>query len=661
MDNIELDIHKDDSEDIGILNTKKHFSALQDGEKDDINFDTVKTPDIKIESGSENFFKMFRFFETIDQILLFWGLVGSLLVGILDPLVVLILGNVFDAFNVTGSGGVDVNTLPLTEQYAMNRRIFDSVSSSVNTLVLRLLFISLGCAVGRLISRFCLFTVSERQGIKLRKLYMSSLIHQDAAFYDFHDFGSLTSSIATDVQLIQEGFSYKLGLLIEAFAIPITGFVIGFIECWDLTLVILSSLPFVVLSTSFIGFSAKKTTEKSQVYDTKASSIAESTLGNIRTVQAFGQYHNFCENYKENIFKGLNWCILRGNCIGLGMGFFMFVNLCTFALGLFYGTLVISGRGGSHNVTTGQIFTVFTVVIKATMSLSSISTPISAISIARVSAFKIFKMIDRKPDIDANNVNGFTPTQCDGTIKFEDVKFSYPSRKEVDVLKGFELEINKGEIVAIVGASGCGKSTLIQLIQRNYDVTKGSIKVDGQDVRELNLKWLREQIGIVKQEPILFELSIKENIILGAKEGDEINEEEIVEVCKRANCHDFISGMPDGYDTLVGERGSQLSGGQKQRIAIARALIRNPKVLLLDEATSALDAESESVVQNALENAAKGRTTIVVAHKLSTIKNADKICVLQDGQIVECGKHDELMTLKGVYYNLVRKQVINEI
>ncbi len=249
---------------------------------------------------------------------------------------------------------------------------------------------------------------------------------------------------------------------------------------------------------------------------------------------------------------------------------------------------------------------------------------------------------------------GEVPDKFDSTVQLKDVTFAYPSRPDIKVMENFSLDIEVGKTYALVGPSGCGKSTIIQLIQRFYDPAFGEVLVGGRDVRTLNTRWLRQHIGVVSQEPVLFDTTIAENIRYG-KEG--ATEEEIQAAAVQANAHSFISQLPDKYNTLVGEAGTQLSGGQKQRIAIARALIRDPKILLLDEATSALDTESESVVQQALDSARAGRTTIVVAHRLSTIQNADVIASISNGKIVEKGTHDELMQKEGLYYELVTAQV----
>jgi len=256
-----------------------------------------------------------------------------------------------------------------------------------------------------------------------------------------------------------------------------------------------------------------------------------------------------------------------------------------------------------------------------------------------------------KPSIDSAAGSGLRLNKVDGEAELKEAVFSYPTRKTVKVLKDFNLSIKPGQSVALVGQSGCGKSTVIQLIQRFYDLSSGMLTLENHDIQALNVPWVRSKLSIVSQEPVLFNRSLADNIAYGDNSKD-ITMEDIIAAARKANIHQFISNLPQGYDTLVGEKGTQLSGGQKQRIAIARALIRNPPLLLLDEATSALDTESEKSVQNALDSATEGRTSITIAHRLSTVKNCDMICVVSRGQVIESGKHEELLQRKKIYHKL---------
>ncbi|KAI0209152.1 ATP-dependent translocase ABCB1 [Lamellibrachia satsuma] len=275
---------------------------------------------------------------------------------------------------------------------------------------------------------------------------------------------------------------------------------------------------------------------------------------------------------------------------------------------------------------------------------------------AKTAAARVLALLDRRSQIDTYADVGAKPATVSGAIQFDDVEFRYPSRPTVAVLRGMSFTVEPGTTVALVGTSGCGKSTTTQLLERFYNPTRGAALVDGRRLGEYNIAWLRAQIGLVSQEPGLFNCSIAENIAYGDN-SREVPMNEITEAARQANIHNFIVSLPQGYETNVGDKGVQMSGGQKQRIAIARALVRNPKILLLDEATSALDTESEKVVQDALDKAQKGRTSIVIAHRLSTIQNADSICVMRDGRVIEVGTHSQLVTKQGTYYDLNMRQM----
>jgi ATP-binding cassette subfamily B (MDR/TAP) protein 1 len=302
----------------------------------------------------------------------------------------------------------------------------------------------------------------------------------------------------------------------------------------------------------------------------------------------------------------------------------------------------------------GTVSTALFGILQGGMQIGQSATFAEAFNTARAAAASIYSIIDRQSEIDSLSFEGLHPSKMMGNISFKNVFFNYPSRKDVPILRGLSLDIKQGKCVALVGSSGCGKSTCIQLIQRFYDPDSGTVEVDGIDVKDLNIGWLRDNIGIVGQEPVLFDCTIKQNI---AYANTDATDEEIIAACQQANAYNFIMKLPAQLDTMVGEGGAQLSGGQKQRIAIARALVRNPKILLLDEATSALDNESEGIVQAALDRAQSGRTTVIVAHRLTTIRNADEIVAIDNGEVKERGTHAELMKLNGLYYNLVMRQL----
>ena len=325
------------------------------------------------------------------------------------------------------------------------------------------------------------------------------------------------------------------------------------------------------------------------------------------------------------------------------------------ALGFWYGGTLI----GSGEYSLFQFFICFSEIIFGAQSAGTVFSFAGDMSKAKNAAAELKLLMDRTPTIDPWSEDGETLDHVEGTLEFRDVHFRYPTRPDVSVLRGLNLTVKPGQYIALVGASGCGKSTTIALLERFYDPLAGGVYIDGKEISSLNLNDYRSHIALVSQEPTLYQGTIKDNILLGADRGV-ISDERIIQACKDANIYEFILSLPDSFATEVGSKAALLSGGQKQRIAIARALLRDPKILLLDEATSALDSESEKVVQAALDAAAKGRTTIAVAHRLSTIQKADLIYVIDKGVVVERGTHTELMTLRGRYRELVSLQSLEK-
>ncbi|KAJ9592690.1 hypothetical protein L9F63_015634, partial [Diploptera punctata] len=380
----------------------------------------------------------------------------------------------------------------------------------------------------------------------------------------------------------------------------------------------------------------------------EAGAVVEEVLSSIRTVVAFGGEDKEVARFTESLKPAKVMGTKRGMFSGLGAGIMWFIIYCSYAIAFWYGVmLILQSRENGDIEYTPVLFG----VLSGAMNMGLTTPHLEAFAVARGSAAFIFSVIDRVPEIDSLSKTGQKPARLCGNIEFKGVHFQYPARPEVQVLEGLNLSVKSGETVALVGSSGCGKSTIIQLVQRLYDPSEGKVLIDGVDIRELNVGWMRSHIGVVGQEPVLFGTTIRENIRYGKQDA---TQEEIEEAAKEANAHDFISKLPEGYDTMVGERGAQLSGGQKQRIAIARALIKRPNILLLDEATSALDLHSEAKVQAALDKAAKGRTTLIVTHRLSTVRNADRIIFIAHGQVMEEGTHNELLALKQLYYSLVK-------
>ncbi|KAJ3250915.1 GTPase-activating protein [Boothiomyces macroporosus] len=492
---------------------------------------------------------------------------------------------------------------------------------------------------------------SELLTERLRKWTFAAILRQDIAFFDDekNSTGALTSNLSSDAQKVQGASGVTLGTILQILVNLIGNITVALIYGWKLALVATATLPILVGTSMFrmmiFTFFANKSKE---AYE-KSAQVACESVAAIKTVQSLTREKTVHQRYKDQLVAplraGLKSAILN-------TPFYAFSNCANFlinALVFWYGGQLIAYEG----YTIQRFFTVFVAIIFGAQGVGRVFAYAPDLTKAKDSGENIIKLLNRRPKIDSAQEGGKIENPS-GHVKLQNVKFHYPHRAEVKVLKGLDIEVKPGQFAALVGPSGCGKSTTIGLLERFYDPIGGQVIVDGQDISKLNVAAYRNIIGLVSQEPNLFDMTIKENIMFGC---DFIpTQEEIEEACKSANIHDFIMGLPDNYNTRVGAKGGQMSGGQKQRIAIARALIKNPKILLLDEATSALDAESEKVVQEALDSAAKGRTTISIAHRLSTIQHADVIFVLKDGVLEEKGTHSELYKKGGVYYELAVQQ-----
>ncbi|XP_051225559.1 ABC transporter B family member 11 [Lolium perenne] len=485
---------------------------------------------------------------------------------------------------------------------------------------------------------------------RVRTLSFQNIVRQEVAWFDnpSNSSGALGTRLSVDALNVRRLVGDNLAVMVQSAAALITGFVISFTADWRLALVITCVIPLVgIQGYAQVKYLKGFSEESKEMYE-DASQVATDAVGSIRTVASFCAEKRVITTYNKKCEALRKQGVRSGIVGGLGFGFSFLVLYLTYALCFYVGALFV--RQGK--TTFADVFRVFFALVLAAVGVSQASALASNATKARDSAISVFSILDRKSKIDTISDEGLMLENVIGDIDFTNVSFKYPSRPDVQIFSDFTLHIPSRKTIALVGESGSGKSTIIALLERFYDPDSGRISLDGVEIKRLRISWLRDQMGLVGQEPVLFNDSIRANITYG-KHG-EVTEEEVTAVSKAANAHDFISSLPQGYDTLVGEKGVQLSGGQKQRVAIARAIIKDPKILLLDEATSALDAESERIVQDALDRVMVSRTTIVVAHRLSTIKGADMIAVLKEGKIAEKGKHEALMRIKGgVYASLV--------
>ncbi|KAM3857136.1 bile salt export pump [Diretmus argenteus] len=493
-------------------------------------------------------------------------------------------------------------------------------------------------------------TSAARQIYIIRKMYFSNVMRMEIGWFDCNSIGELNTRMSDDINKINDAIADQVSIFIQRFTTFVCGFAMGFVKGWKLTLVIIAASPLIGVGTGLMAmFVAKLTGMELQAY-AKAGAVADEVLSSIRTVAAFGGEKKEVERYDQNLVIAQSFGIRKGLIMGFFTGYLWFIIFLCYALAFWYGSSLVVD---TKEYTPGTLLQVFFGVLIAAMNLGQAAPCLEAFASGRGAATIIFETIDREPEIDCFSEAGYKLDKVKGDIEFHNVSFYYPARPDVKILDQLNVSMKSGETTALVGPSGTGKSTTVQMIQRFYDPKEGMVTLDGHDIRGLNMQWLRSLIGIVEQEPVLFATTIAENISYG-RPG--VSMDDIINATKEANAYNFIMDLPQKFDTLVGEGGGQMSGGQKQRIAIARALVRKPRILLLDMATSALDNESEAMVQEALDKVRLGRTTISIAHRLSTIKNADVIVGFEHGRAVERGKHEELLERKGVYFTLVTLQ-----
>ncbi|CAG8744794.1 3747_t:CDS:2, partial [Cetraspora pellucida] len=568
---------------------------------------------------------------------IFIGLLASIVNGSIYPVFAIIFSSIIQSFSSPP----------------------DELQRDASFWSLMFVVIAVATSVSSIIQGSAFGYSSETLTRKIRSISFESMLRQDISFFDEekNTTGALTGVLALDATYVNGLAGLTLGTLLQVLTTVIGGLVVALIVGWKLALVCMCCIPVMLgagsLRMKMLGGFQQKT---KKAYRNSANVACESS-GNIRTVAALTREEDVLKIYHNMLDEPMREGFKNAFLASIAFAFAQCVTFLANALAFWYGGKLI--MDGEYDLK--KMFTVFMAVIFGSMSAGRAFAYAPDMAKAKVAAASIMSIVERVPTIDAWFTGGKKVDKVEGHVKFTNVHFRYPTRPHVPVLRGLDIEIKPGQYAALVGPSGCGKSTTISLIERFYDITDGKIVIDGIDVTTLNVSNLREHIALVSQEPSLYDMSIKENVIFGCRPGQEPTQEEIENACRQAHIHDFIIGLPDGYNTPVGGKGKQLSGGQKQRIAIARALIRNPKILLLDEATSALDSQAEKIVQEALDTAAKGRTTLAIAHRLSTIQHADVIFVIRDGKVHEQGTHQELLAQKGTYYTMVQEQDLGDI
>ncbi|KAH8647770.1 P-loop containing nucleoside triphosphate hydrolase protein [Xylariales sp. PMI_506] len=615
------------------------FAKLTDDEKRILQIQ-LDSPEVKA-----SFLSLYRYADKCDYIITIVSIICAIGAGAALPLLTVLFGQLATTF----------------QQVSQDTISYDEFESQLVRNVLYYVYIGIAEFGAIYISTVGFVYAGENITRKIREQYLKAILRQNMAYFDNLGAGEITTRITADTNLIQDGISQKVGLTLTAVATFVSAVIIAYTQYWKLALICTPTILCLVGAMA-IGyrFIVKLSSKSLQCY-ALGGSVAGEVLSSIRTTTAFGTQERLALQYDVHLMQaakyGVQMQIIQAVMVG-SLGAIMFM---THGLGFWQGSrFLVDGK-----VDVGQVLTILMAIINGSYALGNVVPHGQAFTSAVAAASKIYSTIDRVSPLDPTSTFGKTLETVEGALELRNLKHIYPSRPEVVVLEDVTIRIPPGRTTALVGPSGSGKSTIIGLVERFYNPVGGNILLDGHNIQSLNLHWLRQQISLVSQEPVLFSTTVFENIRFGLfgtpfeNEPKEKLRERVEEAAKTANAHDFITALPEGYQTQVGEQGFLLSGGQKQRIAIARAIVSDPRILLLDEATSALDTRSEGVVQAALDKAAEGRTTIVIAHRLSTVKLAYNIVVLVDGKMAEQGTHDELLNAQGEYFKLIELQSLH--
>ncbi|KAK4539862.1 hypothetical protein LTR36_010323 [Oleoguttula mirabilis] len=594
------------------------------------------------EGSMRDFFRIFHYADRLDCLLYTIALSGAIAVGAALPLMTLVFGSSTSSFN----------------HYASSQGNAQQFTHTINHLVLYFVYLFVARFVIGYVATLCVCVAAARTTRSLRKAFLESLLRQEVSHFDKQGSGSAATQVTTNGVRVNQGIAEKLYTLVQGISLFFSAYVVALAVQWKLALITMSIIPAIVLAIGgIIALDAPIEARITRIYS-RAATLAQDAISSIKTIHAFGAQQTIVNRYDEYLQEAHTEGNKKSLLYGVLFSTQTFLVMSGTALAFWEGFRLYQS-GEIENVGT-----VFTVVLSVTIGATSvmlIAPQAQAITNASSAAAELFLTIDRPSLLDPLSPHGDQPKSCAGEITIRDLHFAYPRRPTAEVLQGLNLSIPAGKTTALVGPSGCGKSTLVGLLERWYQPTSGQVLLDGHDIADYNTKWLRSNIRLVQQEPTLFQGTILQNVAKGfVGEQLSLSKEQqldlVQEACVASNAHDFIEGLPEGYNTQVGERASMLSGGQRQRIAIARSIISDPKILLLDEATSALDPRAEKAVQDALNRVSANKTTLVIAHKLATVMAADSIAVMATGKVVEQGSHTELLARDGLYAAMVRAQ-----
>jgi ATP-binding cassette, subfamily B (MDR/TAP), member 1 len=603
-----------------------------------------RTPDEKkAQGGINDYFRVFHYADKYSWSLYGVAFVAAIASGTALPLMTLIFGSFTTKFNNFATG--------ISTPNQFRHDVDHFVLYFVYLFAARLVVIYISTASANI--------AATRTTRTLRKAFLEATLRQEIWHFDGQSNGAMATQVTTNGNKVQSGIAEKLIFIVQGLSMFFSSFVVAIAAQWKLGLITLFSvMPAIFLVTSIcVAIDARIEARILRIYS-RAAVLAEEALSSIRTVHAFSARKKILQKYDTFLSEAHQIGKKKSPIWATMFSTQFFCTYAATALAFWQGfRMYQSGEIGN----VGTVFTIVLTVTIAATSIMSILPQIEAITAASSAASELFAIIDKPSQLDPLDPTGEAPSICQGHLDIKNIHFAYPSRPSAQVLRDFSVTIPAGKTTALVGASGSGKSTLVGLLERWYVPSSGSMMLDGRELQNYNVRWLRSQIRLVQQEPVLFKATVFENVAKGFVDAQRRlpREEQLAlvrEACEASNADDFINELPHGYDTELGERAGTLSGGQKQRIAIARSIVSNPKILLLDEATSALDPKAEKVVQDALSRVSKDRTTLVIAHKLATVKAADNIAVVSQGRIVEQGTHNQLIDLDGHYAALVRAQ-----
>ena len=555
---------------------------------------------------------------------------------------------VFVAIFTIGATGANL-AIPFIFSYAIDEFIIPGIYGQIIYVVGIILLIALGNSLIRFIARFVMVHISQRVIKKIRKDAFSKLLKAPISYYDKQGSGDIVSRLSNDVELINASLGQTVLEVINSAVVLIGSVVYMFILSWSLSIVVLLFVPLMIAFTIFISKRTREGFKEQQIHLASLNGIIEENINGLRAVKLYNQEPAFTAEFKEENNKLRRAGFKAQVYAGILWPFIHFMNNLIYLMVIAVGALLYLYAPAMMAVTIGQINGVSIYSRQFIMPISNLSQMFNQLMQGIAGAERIFEMIDTESEYEGDGEQSFDAFE--GRITFENVDFEYD--KDVPVLRNISFEAEEGEIIAIVGPTGSGKTTTISLINRFYDLKQGAIKIDGIDISDIKKDVLRKKIGIVLQDTKLFKGTVYDNIHYGDFEADE---EAVIEASKQANAHDFIEKLPKGYDTLVSEGGENFSQGERQLISIARTILSNPSLLILDEATSNIDTRTEAKIQESMEVLMKGRTSIVIAHRLQTIQKAHKILVIHDGRLIEQGTHKTLLEARGFYHNLYQSQ-----